>query len=151
MAFVCCYRPQRSWGKVIFSQASVILLTGGEGGGGVCGAVLACIAGGTPACLAAGLGGVCYWEGGCLVLGVASSQGVGLLLWPSVVVFCYALLVWWPSGMVFWGGAEGHNRRPPHQKAITVAWWRPPALPLPPRTATAAGGTHPTGMYSCYN
>ena len=23
------YRPQRSWGKVIFSQASVILLTGG--------------------------------------------------------------------------------------------------------------------------
>ena len=24
-----CYRPQRSWGKVIFSQASVILLTGG--------------------------------------------------------------------------------------------------------------------------
>ena len=25
-----CYRPQRSWGKVIFSQASVILLTGGH-------------------------------------------------------------------------------------------------------------------------
>ena len=25
-----CYRPQRSWGKVIFSQASVILLTGGR-------------------------------------------------------------------------------------------------------------------------
>ena len=25
------YRPQRSWGKVIFSQASVILLTGGGG------------------------------------------------------------------------------------------------------------------------
>ena len=25
----CCYRPQRSWGKVIFSQASVILSTGG--------------------------------------------------------------------------------------------------------------------------
>ena len=24
-----CYRPQRSWGKVIFSQASVILFTGG--------------------------------------------------------------------------------------------------------------------------
>ena len=24
-----CYRPQRSWGKVMFSQASVILFTGG--------------------------------------------------------------------------------------------------------------------------
>ena len=24
------------------------------------------------------------------------------------------------------------------------AWWRPP------RTATAAGGTHPTGMHSCF-
>ena len=34
------YRPQRSWGKVMFLQASVILLTGGEacvvGGGVVC-------------------------------------------------------------------------------------------------------------------
>ena len=25
------------------------------------------------------------------------------------------------------------------------AWW------IPPRTATAAGGTHPTGMHSCYS
>ena len=40
------YHPQRSWGKVIFSQASVILLTGGV-------------------CLV--LGGVC--SGGCLVPG----------------------------------------------------------------------------------
>ena len=31
------YRPQRSWGKVIFLQASVILLTGGGAGpGGLC-------------------------------------------------------------------------------------------------------------------
>ena len=33
------YRPRRSWGKVIFSQAFVILSTGGGGGawpGGVC-------------------------------------------------------------------------------------------------------------------
>ena len=28
-----CYRPQRSCGKVMFSQASVILFTGGGGGG----------------------------------------------------------------------------------------------------------------------
>ena len=60
------YRPQRSWGKVIFSQASVILLMGG----GVC-------SGGVPA--------------------------------P--------------------GGVPGGD---------------------PPGTATAAGGTHPTGMHSCF-
>ena len=64
----CFCRPQRSWGKVTFSQASVLLTGGG-------GAIPACIAGGIPACLA------------CLGGGV----------WPSVVVFCYALLVWWPS------------------------------------------------------
>ena len=41
---------------------------------------------------------------------------------------------------------EGHHtRRPPHQKAITVAWWRSTSPPM----ATAAGGTHPTGMHSC--
>ena len=34
------YRPQRSWGKAIFSQASVILFTGG--GGGVRGCLSAC-------------------------------------------------------------------------------------------------------------
>ena len=53
------YRPQRSWGKVIFLQASVILAKG-EGGAcfrGVCS------------------GGVCAWSwggllpGGCLLLG----------------------------------------------------------------------------------
>ena len=30
--FLTCYRPQRSWGKVMFLQASVILLMGGGGG-----------------------------------------------------------------------------------------------------------------------
>ena len=45
-----------------------------------------------------------FWFGGLLIEG-------GLLVWS-------------------WGGAEGHTRRPPHQKAITGggAWWRP----LPP-------------------
>ena len=57
------------------------------------GAIPACIAGGIPACLAGGsppggmpgLGGVCSqggaWSGG-------GGGGCGLLLWPSVVVFC---------------------------------------------------------------
>ena len=51
------YHPQRSWGKVIFSQASVILLTGG----GVCsqGGLL--------------LGGVC--SRGCLLLRVCLLPG----------------------------------------------------------------------------
>ena len=57
------YRPQRSWGKVMFLQASVILLTGG---------------GAIPACLAAGLqgwsapgGGVVPGPGGGLLWGVS--------------------------------------------------------------------------------
>ena len=50
------YRPQRSWGKVIFSQASVILFTGGGG-------IPACIAGGIPACLA---GFQAHTQGGSL-------------------------------------------------------------------------------------
>ena len=141
------YHPQRSWGKVIFSQASVILLMGGG-----C-AIPECIAGGIPACLAAGLQvGVCS--------GGVSAPGDALLLWPSVVVFCYALLLW-PSGLVaiwlkaaFWygllGGAEGHNRRPPHQKATTERKGVPGGDTHPPRMATAVGSMHPTGMHSCF-
>ena len=59
-------------------------------------------------------GGICCVGGACSQGGVAFYYG--LLLWSSVMHFCYALLVWWPSdwrqpsGMVFWGeGAEGHN------------------------------------------
>ena len=61
------YRPQRSWGKVMFLHASVILFTGGGG-------IPACIAGGIPACLAAGLRG----RGGipaCLAGFQAHTQG----------------------------------------------------------------------------
>ena len=65
-----CYRPQRSWGKVIFSQASVILSTGG----GAC-----VVAGGAcvvsrGACMIARrhvwlLGGVWLPGGVCMVAG----------------------------------------------------------------------------------
>ena len=51
------YRPQRSWGKVIFSQASVILLTGGVRGGGMC-----MVARGV--CMVAPVGGVRGFFGG---------------------------------------------------------------------------------------
>ena len=59
-SFVSCYyRPQRSWGKVVFSQACVILFMGGGFGGmhhcwGAC-----MVAGGVHGCW-----GVCVVAGG---------------------------------------------------------------------------------------
>ena len=75
--------------------------------------------GAIPACLAAGLQGEGLLPGG----------GCGLLIEGG-------LLVWF-------GGAEGHNRRPPHQKAITEggAWWR--HLPPP-------GDGYCCGRYASY-
>ena len=70
----CDYRPQRSRGKVMFSQASVILFTGG---------------------------------------------------YPSM----------------YWG------RHPPRQTPPPCADATPPGRHPP--TATAADGTHPTGLHSC--
>ena len=85
-AFRNIYHPQRSWGKVMFLQASVILLTGGgmrgcrgEGGmrgcqGGVCGhwgcawLLGACVvAGGWGACVVAR--GMRGYQGVCMVVG----------------------------------------------------------------------------------
>ena len=68
------YRPQRSWGKVIFSQASVILSTGGGG-------IPACIAGGIPACLAAG--GVCAIPV-CIAGGIPVCLAAGGVCYPSI-------------------------------------------------------------------
>ena len=74
-----------------------------RGGGG---AIPACIAGGIPACLAAG---GCYPSMHCRWYPSMPSRGVSSWgvpgpgvsapggVWPSVVVFCYGLLVWWPS------------------------------------------------------
>ena len=112
-------------------------------------------------------GGV--WSRGCLV-------GGGLLLssllggfsswrvWTSVMAFCCGLLLkvafccgllLWPSveGTFWYGLLEGARRQ--HQKATTPEGHhtrRPPqrgCLVETPRTATAAGGTHTTGMDSC--
>ena len=65
LTILCLLPPATKLGKVIFSQASVILSTGGGGG------IPACIAGGIPACLAAGLG----WGGGSILLGRVYCQG----------------------------------------------------------------------------
>ena len=86
------YRPQRSWGKVIFSQASVILSTGGHvclGGmcawGGMCGWGV-CMAGGAwqGACMA---GGGHVWPGACVPRGHA---------WPGGM---HAMHTPWPDAM----------------------------------------------------
>ena len=45
------------------------------------------------------------WFGGCLLPGDTWSRGLpGWGVWPSVMAFCYGLLVWWPSGVAFWFG-----------------------------------------------
>ena len=89
-----CYRPQRSWGKAIFSQACVILFTGCVPGPGEC--IVWGVHG--PGVCVPGLGDAWSW-GVCMV----------------------------PGGCAWSGGS----------------WLRPP------EKATAAGGTHPTGMHSC--
>ena len=75
------YRPQRSWGKVIFSQASVILLTGGVWSqGGVSG----------PRGLS-GPGGSA--SRGCLVLGGAWWRPPGRPLLRAVCILLECILV----------------------------------------------------------
>ena len=68
-------------GKVMFLQASVILLTGGGD------AIPACIPGGIPAHLAAGLLRGSAAEGGAWSQGVPGPGGVcSGGVWPSVIV-----------------------------------------------------------------
>ena len=79
-------------------------------------AIPACIAGGIPACLAAG--------------GVLSQHALQVVSQHALQQVLGGCLVWgWPSGLVaFWYGllgAEGYNRRPPHQKAITEDHFQP--------------------------
>ena len=48
------------------------------------------------------------------------------------------------GGICSWGGPGPGVSASGGVSAPGGAWWRPP------RTATAAGSTHPTGMHSCY-
>ena len=66
--------------------------------------------------------------GGCLVLGGAVPGPRGCLV---------------PGGGLVLGGCLLPGSPAPGSLVQGGAWWRPP------RTATAAGGTHPTGMHSC--
>ena len=85
-------------------------------------------------------------SGGGLLSGVCSGGAFccGLLLCPSVMAFWFGGLLLWPSGPL----------QRPYQKATKPEGYNRRGVPggdLPssPRTGTAAGGTHPTGMHSC--
>ena len=98
----------------------MILFTGG--------AIPACIAGSIPTCLAAGLQGV-TGPGGC-----AWSQG-RVCSWGGA----------WSWGGLLLGGAWSRG-----VPGLRGAWSQGVPGGDPPGAATAADGTHPTGMHSCF-
>ena len=112
------------WGKVMFLQVSVILFTGGcLVPGGVCL---------VPGEGAGPRGGA--WSGGCLQAHTqrGSWGGSG----PGPHPRRNSRGIWsrpTPKGELEWDLVQVH----------------PP--PLSPVTATALGGTHPTGMHSCWS
>ena len=129
------------WGKVIFSEGCI--KNSVHGGGGI----PACIAGDISACLAGIEGG-----GGipaCLVGGISTFLAWGVSR-PT------------PKGEAEGSGQVGGSPGPhlgvsrPTPRVVsrpTLGGLCIPAFteadPLP-WTATAAGSTHPTGMYSCF-
>ena len=117
------YRPQRSWGKVIFSQASVILLTGGcflwgvASSRGRCFLPEGCF---LPAGALLGGGGGGGWSSGiwtCLCGWVIS-----IIHLPTLILTCL-----WTSGWVL-------------TKALGLQWW-PPDVSRYPGTMSRGGGT----------
>ena len=108
------------WGKVIFSQACV--KNSVHGGGGACSQGVPAL--GVPALGVPALGVPVLGEGGCLHQGVWS-----------------------------WVGLQAHTQgeveRDQVQAHTQGGNWGGSGPGSPP-TTTAAGGTHPTGMHSCY-
>ena len=129
------------WCKVIFSQ--VCVKNSVQGGSGV----PACIAGGIPACLAVGLqGGVVSQHAlqvsrptprgeveGDLVRGVSRPTPKGEVEGDLARGVSRPT----PGGVCSWDGPRG-------------AWSGGGLCGDPSGMATAAGGTHPTGMHSCF-
>ena len=132
---------KRNWGKVIFSEACVknsvhrgVPAPGGSGPGGR----------GKGACFwgVPAPGGACSGE--CLLPG-----GSGPGVWSRGVCSRRGLVP--GEGACSWGVPAPGGCIPP----AAVAIWGVPALGdvwwKSPRAATAAGGTHPTGMHSCFS
>ena len=132
------HRPKRSYGKVMFLHLSVILFTGDVS---------------VPACTTGHMtGGLC--PGGSLsrvgvsLSGRVSVQGGGLSVWGGSlfggvsVSICLCLhLGRDPPGQTTPSADTSLGRHPPGRHHALGRH--------PPPTATAAGGTHPTGMHSC--
>ena len=125
------YRPQRSWGKVMFLHVSLILFTGGWGVGGWIPSMHCRVVSQHAlqfsrfhtqgkVVLAAGLA--------CLQAHTQEGKLRGILLGASPGPHQEGV----STGGFFLGGSPG-----PH------------CTEADPPTATAAGGTHPTGMHSC--
>ena len=145
------YRLQTKFAKVMFLQVSVCPGGGGipaciAGGIPAClaagGGISACIAGGIPACLAAGGGIPACIAGGipaCLAAGGVGQQGG----WVHTQGKLRGLTR--GGSMPTPGGVQAHTRGCISQHALRQT------PPSPVWTATAAGGTHPTGMHSCYD
>ena len=110
-------RPQRSCGKVMFSQASVILFKGGG---------RPCVAGG----MCDGVGSACWGlRAGVCVLGGYAWQGRGACMAGEGA--CMALRHVWRGACMARGACVAGG-------------------PVWQETATAADGTNPTGMHSCW-
>ena len=146
------YRPQRSWGKVLFLHVSVILF----GGGGVWGVVsqhalqvvsqyALQVSRPTPRGEVEGSG-----QGGLQ----AHTQGRSWGVWPRGVS---RPTPGGSPGPHLGGGLQTHTwgvsrptpggvSRPIPREGVSQHELRQ-TLPPP---ATAVGGTHPTGMHSCY-
>ena len=124
------YRPQAKFRKVMFLHMSVCPQRGG---------IPACIADGIPACLAAALQGVVSQH--ALQVSRPTPQGeVGGLARGGV-----------SRPRTRGGGLQAHTKGSGLQAHTwgvypSMHWGRHPT----PMTATAAGGTHPTGMHSCF-
>ena len=136
------------WGKVMFSQ--VCVKNSVHGGGGV----PACIAGGIPACLAVGLqGGVVSQHAlqvsrptprgeveGDLVRGISRPTPKGEVEGDLARGVSRPT----PGGVCSWNGLL------PRGGLVPGGAWSGGLCGDPSGMATAAGGTHPTGMHSCF-
>ena len=118
------YRPQRSWGKVIFSEACVKNSVHGGGGGehGRGAWVAGDIHGGSGrrACVVGGMHGGHAWQGGVCGRGDVHGRGA-CMVWTYVE-----------------GGVCGRGHV-----------WQGACVADTTRYSQWAGGTHPTGMHSC--